>query len=54
MRVDTKLVKFKAGKFKGGTMRINAEDFDPAMHEEASAARPKPAAMPSKGRGKGR
>lgn len=51
--VETKRVKFKAGKFKGEIMRIDADKFDPALHEEATS-RPKPAAVPPKGRGKGK
>lgn len=37
MRVPTMRVKFKDGKFKGeGVFKINASDFDPALHEEVS------------------
>jgi len=53
MRVDTKLVKFKSGKFKGNLMRINADQFDPALHEDApSTSIPKPAEPKRKGKGK--
>ena len=45
--VKTKRVKFKAGKFKD-VMTINADSFDPALHEEVAP----PKAKPPKAKGK--
>jgi len=43
--VPTVRVKFKEGKFKGDVMRINADEFNEALHEAAKpkAAKPKAA-----------